>query len=106
MGDAELAKNVKIELVDWHVSGLWVINSPVCWIRVINYNNVPIKDVTINYETYDYDGKLLDSGTYTMDGEVGAGSVRNFIEQYVGIVKVESDKIAIQLRSVQKSDGQ
>jgi hypothetical protein len=99
--DVALSQNVKVELVDWHISGLWVINAPVCWIRVINYNRVPIKDVTIAYQTYDFDGKLLDQGTYTMDGDVGPGSVRNFMEQYVGIVKVESDKIAIQLHSVQ-----
>ena len=55
--DQELSKNVRIELVDWHVSGLWVINSPVCWIRVYNYNPTPVTDITISYETYDFEGK-------------------------------------------------
>src|ERR1700729_1605398 len=55
--DPELSKNVRIELVDWHVSGLWVINSPVCWFRVYNYNAKPITDITINYETFDFEGK-------------------------------------------------
>ena len=100
VGDASLAQNVKVELVDWHISGLWVINAPVVWIRVINYNRVPVKDVTVAYQTFDFDGKQLDHGTYTMDGNVDPGSVRNFMEQYLGIVSVESDKIAIQLHSV------
>ena len=39
LGDAALTQNTRIELVDWHISGLWVINCPVCWIRVANYNN-------------------------------------------------------------------
>ncbi len=104
-GDDTLTQNTRVELVDWHVSGLWVINSPVCWIRVANYNNVPIKDVTIKYQTFDFDGKPLDQGTYTLDGEVGPGQVKNFIEQYVGIVQVESDKIKVELATVHPGDG-
>jgi hypothetical protein len=105
LGDDTLTQNTRVELVDWHVSGLWVINSPVCWIRVANYNNVPIKDVTIKYQTFDFDSKPLDQGTYTIDGEVGPGQVKNFIEQYVGIVQVESDKIKVELSTVHRGDG-
>jgi hypothetical protein len=103
-GDKALTANTRIELVDWHISGLWVINAPVCWIRVANYNNAPIKDVTFTYRTYDFEGRPLDTGTYTLDGDIGPGQVKNFIEQYVGIVQVESDKIAIALSSVRPGD--
>ncbi len=103
-GDSALTANTRIELVDWHISGLWVINCPVCWIRVANYNTVPIKDVTVTYDTYDFDSKPLDHGTYTLDGEVGPGQVKNFIEQYVGIVGVESDKISVHLSTVHPGD--
>jgi hypothetical protein len=105
VGDAALTQNTRIELVDWHISGLWVINCPVCWIRVANYNPVPIKDVTLKYQTYDFDSKLLDEGSYTLDGEVGPGQVKNFIEQYVGIVQVESDKLKIELTTVHPGEG-
>ncbi|MFA7337032.1 MAG: hypothetical protein WC028_09630 [Candidatus Obscuribacterales bacterium] len=105
LGDATLTQNTRIELVDWHISGLWVINCPVCWIRVANYNNVPIKDVTIKYQTFDFDSKPLDQGSYTIDGEVGPGQVKNFIEQYVGIVQVESDKLKIELSTVHLGEG-
>lgn len=105
LGDAGLTQNTRIELVDWHISGLWVINCPVCWIRVANYNNVPIKDVTLKYQTLDFDSKPLDQGTYTLDGEVGPGQVKNFIEQYVGIVQVESDKLKIELSTVHPGEG-
>ncbi len=103
-GDSALTANTRVELVDWHISGLWVINCPVCWIRVANYNTVPIKDVTVTYDTYDFDSKPLDHGTYTLDGEVGPGQVKNFIEQYVGIVGVESDKISVHLSTVHPGD--
>ncbi|MBZ0294613.1 MAG: hypothetical protein K8L99_18760, partial [Anaerolineae bacterium] len=66
-GNKELAKNIHLELVDWHIVGLWVINCPVCWIRVNNYNNVPIKNVCFRYKTFGYDGELLTVGTYTID---------------------------------------
>jgi hypothetical protein len=105
LGDATLTQNTRIELVDWHISGLWVINCPVCWIRVANYNNVPIKDITIKYQTFDFDSKPLDQGSYTIDGEVGPGQVKNFIEQYVGIVQVESDKLKIELSTVHLGEG-
>lgn len=102
-GDMALTHNTRVELVDWHIAGLWVINSPVCWFRVYNYNNVPITAITISYVTYDFDGKPLDKGTYTIEGDdatVGPRQVHNYIEKYVGLVSLESDKISTQLVSV------
>lgn len=100
--DVELSKNVYMELVDWHVSGLWVINCPVAWIRVMNYNHVPVKNPKISYATYDFEGKLLNHGTYTMEGEVPAGQVKNFIEQYLGLVDLHSDKLAVKPIGVER----
>ena len=100
-GDPNLTKNVYIELVDWHIVGLWVINCPVCWIRVSNYNNVPVKNVCFQYKTYGYQGELLTVGTYKIEGEVNVGQAKNFIEQYVGLVDLESDMLSIELLSVE-----
>ena len=101
-GDPSLTKNTYIELVDWHVSGLWVINSPVAWVRVANYNNVPIKEITFQYNTYDYQNKPLDQGTYTVDGVVPPGNVKNFIELYLGLVNLDSQKLNVKLLSVKR----
>ncbi len=103
-GDSAMAKNVYIELVDWHIVGLWVINCPCCWIRVVNYNNVPVKNVHIRYKTFGYSGELLSQGTYTIDGTVPAGGTKNFIEQYVGNVDLESDMLTVELESVERAD--
>ena len=99
-GDAELTKRTYLELVDWHVSGLWIINCPVTWIRVANYNAVPIHDIVFQYNTYDYEGKPLDEGTYTIEDSVAPGTTRNFIELYVGLVNLHSDKLSVKLLSV------
>lgn len=101
VGSIELAKNVYVELVDWHISGLWIFNCPVCWVRVVNYNNVPIKEVRIRFKTFGYNGQELSSGTYTMEGTIGARSVKNFVEQTVGVVDLESDMISIELDAVE-----
>ena len=100
--DAELSKNVYMELVDWHISGLWVINCPVAWMRVLNYNNVPVKNPKVTYATFDFEGKPLSSGTYTMEVEVPAGQVKNFIEQYLGLVDLHSDKLAVKFIGVER----
>jgi hypothetical protein len=100
--DAELSKNVYMELVDWHISGLWVINCPVAWMRVLNYNNVTVKNPKVTYTTFDFEGKPLSSGTYVMEGEVHAGEVRNFIEQYLGLVDLHSDKLAVKFIGVER----
>lgn len=99
-GDEALTKNTYLELVDWHISGFWIINSPVVWVRVANYNQEPISDVTFQYNTYGYEGQPLDQATYTLEGTVPGGTVKNFIEQYVGLVHLHSDKLMIKLISV------
>lgn len=99
-GDPQLTRNTALELVDWHITGLWVINCPVAWVRVTNYNAVPIKDVTFQYNTYNVDGRPLDQGTFTIEGEVPAGVTKNFIELYLGLVDLHSDKLSIKLLSV------
>jgi hypothetical protein len=97
LGDGGLTKNTYVELVDWHISGLWVINCPVAWVRVANYNNVPVKDIVINYRTYDFEGHALNTGTYTLEGEIAPGNVKNFIEQYLGLVDLHSEKLSVQI---------
>jgi hypothetical protein len=104
LGNAELTKNTYIELVDWHVSGLWVINCPVAWIRVANYNNVPIQDIRFSYTTYDRDGNKLNDGDYTIEYSVGPRSIKNFIELYVGLVDLHSEKLSVRLMSVSAGD--
>lgn len=102
MGNRDLAKNVHVELVDWHISGLLIFNTPICWIRVVNYNNVPIKDVRVRYKTFGYNGQQLSEGKYTMEGSIGPRSVKNFVEQTVGIVDLESDMLSIELDAVEQ----
>lgn len=98
-----LVSNTKLELVDWHVSGLWVINSPVAWIRVTNYNPVPIHDITLEYQTFAADGRPLDKGTFTIEGTVpGDGTTKNFIELYLGLVDLYSEKLTCKLISVKR----
>lgn len=109
-GDAELTKNVHLELVDWHIVGLWVMNCPCGWIRVANYNKVPVKNVRIRYKTFGYNGEQLNESTYILsgatpaDGTVKAGGVKNFIEQYIGLVDLESDMLSVELISVDRAD--
>lgn len=103
--DAQLTSQTYFELVDWHISGFWVINCPVAWVRIKNFNNVPIKDITFQYNTYDYDGTPLDQGTYTIEGTVPALSVKNFPELYVGLVNLHSDKLSTRLLSVKADSG-
>lgn len=68
---------------------------------MVNYNRVPIKEVEFKYITYDYLGNKLNEGSYTIEGSVDAGSMKNFIELYVGLVDVHSERLNIQLHSVQ-----
>jgi hypothetical protein len=99
-GDATLTSRTRMELVDWHISGLWIINCPVAWIRIANYNQVPIHDIVLQYNTFDYEGKPLDEGTYTIEESVAPGTMRNFIELYLGLVNLHSDKLSVKLLSV------
>lgn len=103
-GDPELTKNTRLELVDWHVSGLWVMNSPVAWVRVANYNQVPIHEVTFQYNTFDYENKPLDEGTFTIEGTVPPGSMKNFIELYLGLINLDSQRLSLKLLSVKKAE--
>ena len=98
-----LTRNTTVELVDWHVSGLWVINAPVAWIRVHNYNNVPIHEITFEYDTFDNTGKHLNQGTFTIEGTVPPGTTKNFIELYLGIVDLYSDRLSVKLLSVKQA---
>ena len=105
LGDTGLTQKTYLELVDWHIAGLWVINCPVAWFRVANYNNVPIKEVTLQYDTYDWDGRHLDTGRHTIpDSSVPPGQVKNFIEQYLGLVDLHSERLTVKLISVEKGD--
>jgi len=99
-GDAQLTENTAFELIDWHIAGLWVINCPVAWVRVTNRNSVPIKDITFQYNTYNFEGNPLDQGTFTIEGEVAPGATKNFIELYLGLVDLNSDKLSVKLLSV------
>lgn len=101
-GDAGLTQRTYFELVDWHISGLWVINCPVAWVRVANYNEVPIKNITFQYDTYDYDGTHLDHGTYTVEDSVPPRTVKNFIELYLGLVNLHSERLSVKLLSVSR----
>jgi hypothetical protein len=102
-GDSELTRNTGVELVDWHITGLWVINCPVAWVRVANYNQVPIKDITFKYYVYDESGAKKNEGDFTIEGVVPAGTQKNFIELYLGITDLHSDRLKIKLVSVQKA---
>jgi len=100
VGDKGLTERTYVELVDWHISGLWVINCPVAWVRVKNYNSVPITNIKFQYNTYDGEGNPLDQDTYILEESVPPGGVRNFIELYLGLVSLHSEKLSIKLLSV------
>lgn len=100
-GDPMLTQNTYLELVDWHVAGLWVINCPVAWFRVANYNNVPITNIQVEYVTYDYDGQQLNKGIHVIEDKVvPPGGMLNIIEQYLGLVDLHSDKLSVRLVGV------
>lgn len=95
-------RNVEIRLEDWHIIGLWVLNCPSAWIRVVNKNNVPIKNITIRYKTYGYKREVLDTGICTIEQRVEAGCTKNFTEQALGLVNLESDMLSVELIKVEK----
>jgi len=101
-GEPGLLENTQLQLVDWHITGLWVINCPVAWVKVWNNNSVPIKEITFQYNTYDASGQALDQGTFTIDGEVQPGQMKNFIELYLGVVSLYSERLSIKLISVSR----
>lgn len=100
-GDPQLLQNTRMDLMDWHITGFWVINCPVAWVKVTNFNSVPIKDLVLQYNTYDAVGNPLDEGTCDIiDGTVPAGEYRNFIELYLGLVSLYSERLSVKLVSV------
>jgi len=101
--DEQLKNNTLITLMDWHVAGFWVINSPVAWIRVANYNAIPIKEITVEYQTFSEDGRPLNTGTFTIEGTVKARSMSNFAELYLGIVDLYSQRLQVKLLSVKSA---
>jgi nucleotide-binding universal stress UspA family protein len=98
-----LTANTSIALMDWHISGLWVINCPVAWVRVTNYNSVPIKNINFEYRSYTADGKPLDTGTFEIDGTVPPHTAKNFIELYLGLVALETERLSVKLLSVKRA---
>ena len=108
VSEPELTARTQIFLMDWHISGLWVINCPVAWIKVKNYNPVPIHDIKLRYETFDTHGRPLDSGEFTIEGTVPAcyGTIpgtKDFIELYLGLVDLYSERLSCKLISVRSA---
>ena len=100
-----LSSHTRLELIDWHISGLAIINSPVAWVRVWNDNTVSISDIVLKYTTYDYEGHQLNEGTYTLDDKViPPGQMRNFIELYLGLVDINSEQLTVQIQSVRRAE--
>lgn len=101
--DAQLAANTQVVLIDWHITGFWVINCPVAWVKVTNNNHVPIKDLVLQYNTFDAVGNPLDEGTFDLEGTIHPGETKNFIELYLGLVSLYSDRLSIKLISVSEA---
>ena len=104
-GGHEATRFTRVDLMDWHIAGLWVINCPVAWVKVANYNDVPIKDITFQYNSYDINGRQLDQGTFTIEGTVPAHSTKHFSERYLGLVDLYSERLSIKLLSVSPDRG-
>jgi nucleotide-binding universal stress UspA family protein len=100
--DQAVTANTNFALMDWHISGLWVINCPVAWVRVQNNNSVPIHSILFEYRTFSADGKPLDVGTYEIEGTVAPQTTKNFIELYLGLVALESERLSVRLLSVKR----
>lgn len=101
--DEAISQRTQIVLMDWHVAGFWVINSPVAWVRVYNYNQVPIKDITFQYNTFDEEGHPLNQGTFTIEGTVPPMTSKNFIELYLGLVDLPSQRLSIKILSARRA---
>ena len=67
-----------------------------------NYNQVTIKDVVVQYSSFDEAGNPLDQGTFTIEGTVAPGQTKNFIELYLGLVSLYTERLSIKLLSVQR----
>lgn len=95
-----LTRNTYAELVDWHTSGPFMFRCPVAWIRVRNYNSVPIKELVFHYTLYDQDGNQVDHGKHTITEEIAAGRWKNFFEQYFWFTSPASCKLQLKLVNV------
>lgn len=100
--ETELTQNCYAILMDWHIAGFWVVNCPVAWVRITNRNPVPVKDPVLQYITYDAAGNPLDHGTYTIEGTIAPGQTKNFIEQYLGLVSLYTERLSVKLQSVSR----
>lgn len=98
-----LTRSTSLVLMDWHISGLWVINSPVAWVRVFNNSDLPITEVTFEYSTFDNNGKPLDKGTFTIEGTIPPRCHKDFIELYLGLVDLYSENLSVRLLSVKEA---
>ena len=100
-GNPELTAKTRLELVDWHITGLLIINCPTAWVRVGNFNSVPIKNITFQYNTFDENGQAMDEGTFTIEDSVKPGQTKNFIELYLGLVDLHTERLSVKLLSVE-----
>jgi hypothetical protein len=104
--DKVLLSNTHIRLMDWHISGFGIINSPVAWVLVTNNNLVPITDIVLEYTTFDYEGHQLDVGTCPIVDANGVpstlqpGEAKNFIELYLGLVDLQTEQLKVECYSV------
>jgi len=81
-----------LELVDW--------NRPVLWVRIANYNLVPVTNAQIVYEAH-ADGQES-KGTFTIKEAIPAGAVRNFVNIRLATVSPQSEKISLKLIDVEE----
>jgi hypothetical protein len=95
-----LKRNTYAELVDWHTSGPLLFRCPVVWLRVRNYNSVPIKELVFHYTLFDQDDKPVDQGNHTITEEIAPGEVKNFFEEYLWFTDFNSNKLGINLTNV------
>ena len=99
--DPELLRHTRLQLMDWHISGLGIINSPVAWVRIWNDNSVAIGDIVLSYATYDYEGHRLSDGTCPIpDAKVEPHQRHDYIELYLGLVDLHSEQLSVQIQSV------
>jgi len=87
-----LLQKTALELVDW--------NCPVLWVRIANYNGVPVTNARIAYEAR-ADG-LERKGSFTIKEVIPADAVRNFVNIRLGAVNPEYEKISLKLLEVQE----
>lgn len=95
-----LRKNTFVRIVDWNSDWFLFLCWPSIWLKVRNYNSLPIKNVTIRYRTYNDEGKLLNEGTHVLAGEIKPGESKNFFSQSPGLIDFASSKLSVDLVNV------